>query len=215
MLKIRKFEILSLILILIFITFLVGIIVYPYLPLEMSSHWGINNQVNNYIDRFWGVFLLPIIILICSLIFIIIPRADPRKENIEKFQKYYDLFVLTFILFFVYVYVLTIFWNLGYHFIFLQSLAPAFTFLFYVVGVMIEHAEPNFTIGFRTPWTLASDEVWYKTHKLGGKFFRVVALLALLGIVLPQYAIWFIIVPVILVSIYLFYYSYLEFKKIK
>jgi uncharacterized membrane protein len=78
---------------------------------------------------------------------------------------------------------------------------------------MIGHAEPNWTIGIRTPWTLSNEEVWYKTHKLGGKLFRVVAVLSLLGLIFPQHAVWFILVPVVIVAIYLVVYSYLEYRK--
>jgi uncharacterized membrane protein len=35
----------------------------------------------------------------------------------------------------------------------------------------------NFFIGIRTPWTLASDEVWFRTHRLGGKLFVLAGLL--------------------------------------
>jgi uncharacterized membrane protein len=27
-------------------------------------------------------------------------------------------------------------------------------------------------VGIKTPWTLSSEEVWNKTHRLGGKFYR-------------------------------------------
>ena len=44
----------------------------------------------------------------------------------------------------------------------------------------------NFFIGIRTPWTLASDEVWARTHRLGGYLF-VIAGVAML--VLPLFGI--------------------------
>ena len=39
----------------------------------------------------------------------------------------------------------------------------------------------NFFIGIRTPWTLASDEVWLRTHRLGAKTFVIGGLLVTLG----------------------------------
>jgi uncharacterized membrane protein len=33
----------------------------------------------------------------------------------------------------------------------------------------LENPAACFLIGLRTPWTLASEEVWIKTHRLGGK----------------------------------------------
>lgn len=210
--KLRKIEIVSFVLI--FATFVAAYLVYPQMPERIASHWGLNNEVNGHMGKFWGMFLLPIIMLVCYLIFIIIPRLDPKKENIRKFEKYYDLFILTFIFFFVYLYSLFVFWNLGYRFILIQSMAPALALLFYVVGVMIAHAEPNWSIGIRTPWTLSNEDVWKKTHQRGGKLFRAVAFTCILGILLPQYAIYFIFIPLIIVTIYLFIYSYLLYKKL-
>jgi len=209
--KIRKIEVLSLAIIL--ATFLVAIFIYPQMPDKVVSHWGMNGEANGYMGKFWGIFLLPTIILVCYFIFLFIPHIDPKKQNILKFQKYYDMFILTFILFFVYVYALTIFWNLNYNFIFIQFMAPALALIFYVVGIMLRHVEPNLSIGIRTPWTIADDDVWYKTHKLGSKLFKISAVVCLFGIIIPQYAFYFILLPIIITAVYLVLYSYLEYRK--
>ncbi|MFA6301217.1 MAG: SdpI family protein [Candidatus Paceibacterota bacterium] len=209
--KLKKIEILSFVLVL--ATFVAAVLIYPYMPDKIVSHWGLNNQANGYMGRFWGVFLLPMIMLGCSVLFMVITRVDPKKENIQKFEKYFDMFILSFLLFFAYVYALMIFWNLGYHFILIQFMAPALAFLFYVAGVMISHAEPNWTIGIRTPWTLSSEDVWHKTHRLGGKLFKAVAIISLLEIVMPQYSVYIILFPILATVIYLFAYSYVEYHK--
>lgn len=209
--KLRKIEIASLVLVL--ATFVGAALVYPYLPDQIASHWGINGEVNGYMGKFWGVYLLPFIMLGCAILFFAIPRIDPKKQNIQKFEKYYNWFVLTFLLFFVYIYKLIIFWNLGYQFDMMRLMVPALALLFYVLGIMVSHAEPNWFIGIRTPWTLSSEDVWYKTHKLGGKLFRVVAVVSLLGVVIPQYAIWLLVLPILAVALYLVVYSYLEYHK--
>ncbi|MEI6280837.1 MAG: SdpI family protein [bacterium] len=209
--KIRKNEILVFVLVL--VTFVAAFLIYPSLPNKIASHWGIDNEVNGYMGKFWGVFLLPIMMFGFAILFMVIPRIDPKRQNIEKFEKYFDNFVLGFMFFFMYIYALTIFWNLGYRFILIQFMAPAFAVLFYLIGTMIKYAEPNWSIGIRTPWTLSNEDVWYKTHKLGGKLFQIVAAVSLLGMILPQYAIYFVVVPIILVAIYLVVYSYLEFRK--
>ena len=37
-----------------------------------------------------------------------------------------------------------------------------------VLGNYLGKTTRNFFLGIRTPWTLASDEVWRRTHRLGG-----------------------------------------------
>jgi uncharacterized membrane protein len=65
-------------------------------------------------------------------------------------------------------------------------------------------------IGIRTPWTLTSDRVWDKTHRLGGTLFKIAGVLSLGGIVFPLYAIYFVIAPVLLAALAVTVYSYRE-----
>src|SRR5262249_43685722 len=49
--------------------------------------------------------------------------------------------------------------------------AAAVGVLLVVLGNFLGKVTRNFFVGIRTPWTLASEEVWFKTHRLGGKLF--------------------------------------------
>jgi len=147
------------------------------------------------------------------LLLVIIPRLDPLKANVEKFKGYYYGFIIVFLLFFFYLHVLTIIFNLGYVLNMTFFLIPAFAVMFYYMGMMVSKAKRNYFIGIRTPWTLASDTVWDKTHALGGKLFKIAAIISLAGIFFGQYAIWFMMAPVMLAAIVTTLYSYLEFRK--
>lgn len=193
-------------------SFAIGYYFYPRLPEIVASHWNAQGQADGYTNRYWGAFLLPIIQAAMFLLFVFIPMIDPKKENIKKFREFYDVFIVAMLLFMTYIYLLTIAWALGQRFEMVQLLTPAFAVLFFAVGFMVEKAEPNYTIGIRTPWTLASEPVWRKTHELGGKMFKVGSIITLLGIAYPVYAIWFVLTPIILVSIFLTIYSYFLFK---
>ena len=197
----------------ILISFAVGIYFYPQMPEEVASHWNSQGQVDDYMSKFWGVFLMPIFLLGIFLLFILIPKIDPLKENIEKFRKYYDGFIVLISLFLFYVYMLTILWNKGLRFDIGYLLIPAMAILFYYIGIMMENAKRNWFIGIRTPWTLSSEKVWDKTHKIGGKLFKVSGAIILLGVLLPKYMILFILVPVIFTSLYTIIYSYSEYQK--
>jgi len=207
----RKSEIIVLVLIL--VSIIVGILLYDKMPDRMASHWDAGGEVNGYMGKFWGLFLLPIISIVMFLLFHYLPMIDPMKENVEKFRKYYDCFIILIFVFLLYIYSLTIAWNLSYRFSMILSLMPAFALLFYYSGVLISKAKRNWFIGIRTPWTLSSDFVWDKTHILGGRLFKVSGLLSLAGLLFPDIALWFVLVPVIVFSLFLFYYSYWLFKR--
>ena len=98
---------------------------------------------------------------------------------------------------------------------------PGFIFaiiglLFTFLGNYFKTLKPNYFIGIRTPWTLENEEVWKKTHLLGGKMWFVGGLLMAMTFVLPEplnlYA--FLGITAI-ISIIPIVYSYLEFKKLK
>ncbi len=195
------------------LSFLIGIYFYNMMPEIMASHWNAQGEVDGYMTKFWALFLMPLMSLGLLLLFLVIPKIDPLKQNIEKFRKYFDMFIVLMLGFLFYVYLLTIFWNLGIRFSMTQLMIPAMAALFYYCGILVENAKRNWFIGIRTPWTLSSEKVWEKTHKLGGKLFKGAGLIILLGFVLESYALLFILVPVLFVSIYLIVYSYLEYQK--
>ena len=197
----------------ILLSFIIGTYIYHQMPDKIASHWNAQGQVDGYMSKFWGVFLMPFISLGLFLLFVIIPKIDPLKQNIQKFRKYYDLFIILFITFLFYLYLLTVFWNLNFRFNMIQMLLPAFGILFYYIGILTENTKRNWFIGIRTPWTLSNDKVWYKTHKLGGKLFKITGIIAFLGILYQKYALLFVLVPAIIVTFYVFVYSYFEYQK--
>ncbi|MFA6171479.1 MAG: DUF1648 domain-containing protein [Patescibacteria group bacterium] len=209
--KFRKSEFISLLIVI--LSFIVSWYFYPALPEKAASHWNAQGEVNGYVSKFWGAFLMPIIGAAVYIIFLLIPRIDPRRENIQKFRSYFDGFIVLLLLFFFYLHGLTLAWNLGSNFDMVVMLIPAFFVLFFYVGVMLRHAEMNWTIGIRTPWTLSSEKVWKKTHLLGGRLFQLSAIISLIGILFPNQAIWLLLIPIIASALGLFAYSYFLYRR--
>ena len=207
----RRSEIIAACIIL--LSFAAGLYFYPQMPEKISSHWNAQGEVDGYMPKFWGLFLMPFISAFLLLLFILIPRIDPLKANIENFRRYYDGLVILMSLFMFYLYLLTILWNIGLEFSMPRLLSPAFGILFYYCGILTENAKRNWFVGIRTPWTMSSDRVWDRTHKIGGKMFKISGVIACIGVFLPDYALLFVIIPVVLVAVYTVIYSYLEFQK--
>lgn len=197
----------------IFVSFALGAVLYSEMPEKMATHWGMNGEVDGYMMKSFGLFFMPSLSIFLLGLFLLIPEIDPMKANIEKFRKYYDGFIIFLLLFLLYVHGLILAWNLGIEFNMTLAILPAMGLLFYYLGVLMENAKRNWSIGIRTPWTLSSDNVWGKTHKLGAKLYRAAGIIAMLGIFFENYAIALILIPIISVSIYLIIYSYSEYRK--
>lgn len=207
----RKSEIIILGVIL--LSFVVGIYFYPQMPERMASHWNIQGQVDGHMLKFWAVFFIPLILVGVGLFFFAIPRIDPLKANIEKFRKYYDGFIILFFIFMLSIYSQVILWNLGIKISPNVIIPIGLGLLFFYVGILCENTKRNWFIGIRTPWTLSSEIVWEKTHKIGGKLFKIAGLIALVGVFFQSYVLFFILAPVILVVAYTIVYSYFEYQK--
>lgn len=183
------------------------------MPSTMVSHWDSSGQANGHMSKFWALFIFPFICVFLYLLLIFVPKADPMKKNIAKFVKYYDFFIFVIFLFMLYLYSLTLIWNLGWLFNMTYSLIPAFSVLFYCAGILIAHSKRNWTIGIRTPWTISSDVVWAKTHKLGALLFKASAIISLLSLFVPAYSFFVVVVSVLLSAIVAVVYSYLIYRK--
>lgn len=202
-------------LILIAVATLVGVALWNQLPDPMASHWDANDQVNGYMSKFWGVFLMPLLTTGLFLFFLAIPNIDPLKANIAQFRDVFNLFIVLFVGFMVYIYFLTLLWNLGYTgFNMSEAMLPALGILFFFVGYLMRKAKRNFFIGFRTPWTLSSDKVWDETHRLGSVLFMISGVLAFLGSFLgAMTAFWFIFVPLMVSTVIIMIYSYVLYQR--
>ena len=208
----RSSYIISLIIIL--ASFLISIYFYPQMPDKLASHWNAQGEVNGYLSKGIGLFLMPVISIILLAVFVIVPKIDPLRANIEKFREYFDTFVLGIVIFMFYIYMLTIMWNLGVTFNMTLLIIPPIGLIFFCAGVLAENSEMNWFIGIRTPWTLSDERVWKKTNRLGGKIFKVSGIIAILSILIPGYEVFLVIVPVIIGSIYLVIYSYYQYMRL-
>jgi len=202
------------VLVLLIASALAGVLLWNRLPDPMASHWGMNDQVNGTMPKFWGVFLVPLISLVLFLLFQLIPAIDPLKVNIGRFRDAFNLFIVFMVLFLVYIYGLTLAWNLGFtQFNMSALLAPALGLLFILMGIMLRKAKRNFFIGIRTPWTLSSDKVWDETHRVGSGLFIMSGVFALIGVFFGGVITFLLIlIPLMVSTIFLIVYSYVLYQ---
>ena len=209
----HPFRIISIILII--ITFLIGIALYPSLPDEIPTHWNVEGEVDGTMPVLLGLFLLPAMMAGISALLIIMPRFDPKYARYEEFQGSYDGVALLLNLFLFILFIITILWSVGIEVPMNQVMSLMFALLMAGIAFFIRNVKQNWFGGIRTPWTMESEEVWDETHKRGFRVFLVIAVFCLFGVIIPEYAYLFILLPVIIGSMYLVIYSYLLWKKEK
>ena len=154
-------------------TFIVGalafsIAVYSRLPERVPVHWGISGEPNRFGSRIEGAFLLPLIMVVLYLIMQWYPSRDPRASNIAKFRAAYDTMVAAMLALLAVIHVLALSSALGWSVDMGTAVLVSLGALFTLLGNLLPLARSNFMFGIRTPWTLSSDSVWMRSHRVGG-----------------------------------------------
>jgi uncharacterized membrane protein len=194
------------------LTAVITLAAYPVMPDVVASHWNAAGDVNGTLPKFWGLVLLPLLMGIFCTLLVVLPAIDPLRDNYRKFQDYYDGFILVFATFFFLVQMEIILWERGVRISPNLVMPVMMGILFIYTGFLLEHAEPNWFVGIRTPWTMSSIPVWKKTHAMGATLFKLAGVVAMIGILAGTYAWLFILVPVMAVAVFTVVYSYIEFK---
>ncbi|MBU0762290.1 MAG: SdpI family protein [Candidatus Altiarchaeota archaeon] len=198
---------------LVILSFTLSFYAYPISPDRVATHWNVKGEVDGYMGKTVGLFLIPSIMAALIVFFKAIPKIDPLKKNITLFTPTYKTFTLALTFFMCIIHIQSVLWNLGIKLSFNATMPVLVSGLFYVAGDLMDKSKRNWFIGVRTPWTLSSDKVWDKTNKLGGKLFKASAVTSIVGIVFLEYWLYFLLVPVFASAAYLFLYSYLEYRK--
>ncbi|PIU16080.1 hypothetical protein COT20_00895 [bacterium (Candidatus Gribaldobacteria) CG08_land_8_20_14_0_20_39_15] len=192
----------------------VGVFMAPCIPDQIPTHWNTQGQIDGYSSKPMAVFLLLGVLVAMYLLMLFLPHLDPLKKNYKEFEKPYYILRLALIIFFVSLYVFTLLAAAGYKLDIKKFIIPSMSLLFIVFGVLMSKIKRNYFVGIRTPWTLHSDEVWLKTHKLGGWTFAGAGILCFFTLWLGDWAFAIFMVIILLAALLPIAYSYLEYKKL-
>lgn len=158
-------------------SYVVSFVAIPYLPNEVAIHWNATGEADGFANKWWGALLFPLFLTGIVVLLAALPKLDPRKENYEKFQGVYRLFLNVLVTFFFTLHLGTLAYNVGIP-VQIDLFVPiGIGVLFIVLGNYLPKIKPNYFIGIRTPWTLENETVWQKTHRLGGKVFVMMGVL--------------------------------------
>ena len=186
--------------------------VYDRLPNPMPTHWGITGEADGFTPLPWGAYLMPILMAGIAGLLFVLPAISPKGFRIDVNAPAFRWTVVgvTALLF-------------GIHAMALRSaisgepigngFALLFGAFFVAIGNILPTMRRNFFMGVRTPWTLADEEVWARTHRVSGRVFVFggigMVLLALAG--LPAWTTFALVVPIALAPVVL---SYLIYRRV-
>lgn len=159
---------------------------YPAMPDPMPSHWNAAGEVDDWMPKPWGVLLLPLVTLGLWALFAVLPSISPKGFRLDAARRAYDIIWFVMVLFMGTVQLMTYLEALERGGPGVEQIIPLMTgALFILIGNYLSKFPRNFFVGIRTPWTLASDEVWNRTHRLGGWVFILAGLVLAISAFFP------------------------------
>lgn len=196
------------------VVLVVAIWAYPQLPPRVPSHWNFRGEVDGYSARWVAAFVLPAAIFVMTGLMHLFPKIDPRGPNYAKFPDTYWFLMNGILLFMGFMSLAVLANGLGAP-VPIGRVAPiGVGFLFVVIGNYLGRVQPNWFLGIRTPWTLSSDTVWRKTHRVGGRLFVLGGLLLMAAAFLPGVrAVIVFIVTMVVVAVVPLVYSFILWKR--
>jgi uncharacterized membrane protein len=194
--------------------FIASAVVYPGLPDRIPTHWNLAGQPDDWSNRTWGAWALPIFLLGMWALVQVLPRIDPRGANYAKFGGAFEGIIVSVMLFMLALHIVVLRASLGYP-VQMQRIIPiGIGVLLIVIGNLLPRARPNWFVGIRTPWTLSSDRVWEKTHRLGGHLFVAGGvIITVTAFAWTQWAHVVLVAVISLCAATALIYSYLEWKR--
>ena len=187
---------------------------YPRLPATIATHWGFDGTPNGFSSRLVAVAIVPLLLVLMTVLFQVLPKVDPRRENYAKFMSSYWLIANAVIVFLLVAHALIIASGLGVS-VKIDRLIPlGVGLLFVFLGNYLTRVEPNWFIGIRTPWTLSSDTVWRRTHRTGGVLMVAGGLILAISAFLPRPAfLALFVVTLVIVGVIPMVQSYVLWKR--
>ena len=198
----------------ILITWLLVAWYYTRLPESVPVHWNYQGVADRYMDKPWGALLLPIITTGLVALLMVLPTISPKGFRLEAARRSYGVIIFVMALFMLAIQIVTFEVALGRGWDISKLVPAGVGLLLAVIGNYLSKFPKNFFVGIRTPWTLASDEVWFKTHRLAGWLFSIAGVVmffgALIGLPMAPLIVVVLAAALIPVVFSLFYYRKLH-----
>jgi uncharacterized membrane protein len=191
---------------------------YDDLPERIPLHWNIHGQADGWIakqDSLASFFLLPLIMLGLLGLTLLLPWISPRQFQVRGFIDSYGLLMALVVALLGYLHVVILAGslregdlNIG------RWIVGGLLAFLGLIGLLLPKTSPNFWLGIRTPWTLASGRVWRATHRLAAWLFVGLGLIGVVAVAAGIPLAWcfaaLIAVVVLTVGYSLIYYKWLE-----
>lgn len=194
--------------------FVLVLCLYGRMPALVPTHWNASGVVDSWTPKPWGPLLLPMISTALLGLMILMRVISPKGWSIDRFSRTYAIITTSVIAMLFFVTLIASLAAIGTPIDMNVAIPAALGLLFIVLGNFMGKIRRNFLVGIRTPWTLASEEVWMRTHRLGGKLFVAAGCVSIAGALL-DHGLAILLVSVTIVALATTVHSYWVYRNLE
>jgi uncharacterized membrane protein len=157
------------------------------LPEKVPIHWNIRGEADGFVPRDGALgylLILPGVMAGVTLLGWVLPWLSPRGFDLDRFRDTFCYIIALVVAMFGYLHLVTLVAGFGLTFDLNRVLLGGMFLFLALLGNVLGKVQRNFFVGVRTPWTLASETVWIRTHRLAAWLFTAGGLLAALAILI-------------------------------
>ncbi len=138
------------------------------LPAQVPVHWNFRGEVDRYGSPWELAIVSPLLLVITIGIMVSLPLIGSLRESLSRSGAMYGRLILAATLMLVVFHLLTLKWSDSPSQIAMGAMVNVGA-LMAVMGNWTSKIRRNPVMGIRTPWTLKSDFVWERTHRVGAR----------------------------------------------
>jgi uncharacterized membrane protein len=151
----------------------------------LPIHWGLAGTPDRYAGK-WLALLSPAAFTAAiGLLFYFLPALEPRGQGLKRSAGLYLWTWASVLLVFTAIEIALASPILGWNLAVGDLLMSAIGLMLVLIGNQLGKSRSMYMMGIRTPWTLASEEVWIRTNRLGGKLMIAAGLVMIAAALLP------------------------------
>lgn len=189
---------------------LIGFFLYQKLPEKIATHFDYMGNADSYSGKLFTVLWIPVIMLAVHVFLYFVAHKSQQLKHVNKKLIRIMVWLIPVVTFnnmvIIYAYALHLIPNI------VTVVLCFLGIVFIVIGNYLPKCNPNYFVGIKTPWALASEDNWRATHRFSGVLW-VIGGLMMLVIAVLQIAMISVAVCIGLLVIFPYIYSYRYYAK--
>jgi uncharacterized membrane protein len=187
------------------------------LPAQVPVHWGVSGKPDHFVPRqqvLPYLLIMPGVMAGFVVLTLVLPWLSPRQFTVDTFRSTYDYIMGLFVIMMGYLQGVILLASTGWQADIGKVMLGALCLFFVLLGNVLGKVQRNFWMGVRTPWTLASETVWIRTHRVAAYLFVGAGLLGIVAMLAGLH--FLVVIPLILLAAFApVIYSLVLYKRLE